>query len=113
MAGANTKEFTESNFEQEVLGSNQPVLVDFWADWCMPCKALGPTIDELANEYVGKVKVGKVNTDANQSLSAQYGISAIPTVLLFQNGEIKERFIGLRSKRDFKATLDQLVGATA
>ena len=112
MAGDNTREFTESNFESEVLKSGQPVLVDFWAEWCMPCKALGPTIDELATEYAGKVKVGKVNTDANQSLSAQYGISAIPTVLLFQNGEIRERFIGLRSKRDFKASLDGLVGAS-
>ncbi len=111
MAGGNTREFTESNFETEVLESSQPVLVDFWAEWCMPCKALGPTIDELANEYAGRVKIGKVNTDDNQSLSAQYGISAIPTVLLFQNGEIKERFIGLRSKRDFKASLDALVGA--
>ena len=109
MAGANTKEFTQDNFENEVLKAGQPVLVDFWAEWCMPCKALGPTIDELANEYVGKVKVGKVDTDANQSLSAQYGISAIPTVILFQNGEIKERFIGLRTKKDFKASLDPLV----
>jgi thioredoxin 1 len=111
MAGANTREFTESNFEEEVLKSGQPVLVDFWAEWCMPCKALAPTIDELADEYVGRVRVGKVNTDNNQSVSARYGISAIPTVILFQNGEIKERFIGLRSKRDFKASLDALVGA--
>jgi thioredoxin 1 len=111
MAGANTKQFTEDNFEQEVLRSSEPVLVDFWAEWCMPCKALGPTIDELATEYAGKVKVGKVNTDENQSLSARFGISAIPTVILFQNGDIKERFVGLRSKRDFKSSLDQVVGA--
>ena len=111
MAGANTLEFTDNNFESDVLKSDTPVLVDFWAEWCMPCKALGPTIDELANEYMGKVKVGKVDTDANQSLSAQYGISAIPTVILFQNGQIKERFIGLRSKKDFKASLDSAVGA--
>ena len=110
MAGANTRQLTEDNFEEEVLQSNQPVLVDFWAEWCMPCKALGPTIDELANEYVGKVKVGKVDTDANQSLSARFGISAIPTVILFQNGEIKERFVGLRSKKDFKASLDKVAG---
>ena len=109
MAGPHTKEFTDANFENEVLNASEPVLVDFWAEWCMPCKALGPTIDELANEYAGKVKVGKVDTDANQSLSAQYGISAIPTVLLFQGGEIKERFVGLRSKKDFKATLDKIV----
>lgn len=109
MAGANTLTFSEKNFESEVLQSPIPVLVDFWAEWCMPCKALGPTIDELATEYTGKVKVGKLNTDDNQSLSAQFGISAIPTVLLFQNGEIKERFIGLRGKRDFKASIDKLV----
>lgn len=111
MAGANTREFNESNFETEVLQANVPVLVDFWAEWCGPCKMLGPTIDELADEYAGRVRVGKVNTDNSQSLSAQYSISAIPTVLLFQNGEIKERFIGLRNKRDFKASLDALVDA--
>ena len=113
MAGPNTREFTESNFEQEVLQSGQPVLVDFWADWCMPCKALSPTIDELATEYDGRVKIGKVNTDANMSLSAQYGISAIPTVILFQDGQIREKFVGLRSKRDFKAAIDQAIGAAS
>src|SRR5438874_13501920 len=106
MAGANTRDFTESNFESEVLKSGQPVLVDFWAEWCMPCKALGPTIDELANDYAGRVKVGKVNTDNSPSLSAQFGISAIPTVILFQNGQMKEKFVGLRSKKDFAMSLD-------
>jgi thioredoxin 1 len=110
MAGVNTLEFTEQNFEDQVLQSDQPVLVDFWADWCMPCKALAPTIDELADEYTGKIKVGKVNTDANQSLSAQFGISAIPTVILFQNGEIKEKFVGLRSKKDFQQSIDSALG---
>ncbi len=110
MAGADTMEFTEGNFEQEVLQASEPVLVDFWAEWCMPCKALAPTMDELASEYVGKVKVGKVNTDENQSIAAQYGISAIPTVILFHNGEIQEKFVGLRSKKDFKASLDPLIG---
>ncbi len=111
MAGANTREFTESNFEQEVLSASEPVLVDVWAEWCMPCKALGPTIDELATEYAGKVKVGKVNTDNNQSLSARFGISAIPTVILFQNGQIRQKFVGLRSKKDFKMSLDQVLTA--
>lgn len=106
MAGPNTKEFTESNFEDEVLQAGEPVLVDFWAEWCMPCKALGPTIDELATEYAGRVKVGKVDTDANQSLSAQFQISAIPTVILFKGGEVAEKFVGLRSKRDLAASLD-------
>lgn len=109
MAGPNTLELTEGNFEEQVLQASQPVLVDFWADWCMPCKALAPTIDDLATEYSGRVKVGKVDTDANQSLSARYQISAIPTVILFQDGEIKERFVGLRSKKDFAASIDQLL----
>jgi thioredoxin 1 len=111
MAGANTREFTEQNFEDEVLRASEPVLVDFWAEWCMPCKMLGPTIDELADDYNGQIKVGKVDTDANQSLSARFGISAIPTVILFQNGEIRERFVGVRSKKDFKASLDQAIAA--
>ena len=110
MAGADTLEFTDANFEEDILKASQPVLVDFWAEWCMPCKALGPIIDELATEYAGKAKIGKVNTDENQSLSAQFGISAIPTVLLFNNGELVERFVGLRSKQDFKAAIDGLLG---
>lgn len=110
MAGPDTREFAEATFDQEVIGASEPVLVDFWAEWCMPCKALAPTIDELATEYAGKVKVGKLDTDANQSLSAKFGISAIPTVILFQGGEIKERFVGLRSKKDFQASLDALLG---
>lgn len=109
MAGADTKEITESNFEQEVLSAGEPVLVDFWADWCMPCKALGPIIDELATEYAGKVKVGKVDVDSNQKLSANYSISNIPTVLLFQGGQVKQKFVGLRSKKDFKLSLDQVL----
>lgn len=109
MAGTHTKEFTEANFETEVLNASGPVLVDFWAEWCMPCKALGPTIDDLATQYAGKAKVGKVNTDANQSLSAKFGISAIPTVILFKDGEIKEKFVGLRSKQDFAASIDALL----
>ncbi|NLX21955.1 MAG: thioredoxin [Phycisphaerae bacterium] len=109
MAGIHTIEFTEANFEAEVLNAAGPVLVDFWAEWCMPCKALGPTIDDLATQYAGKAKVGKVNTDANQSLSAKFGISAIPTVILFKDGEIKEKFVGLRSKQDFAASIDALL----
>jgi len=110
VAGQYTREFTEDNFDQEVLQAAEPVLVDFWADWCMPCRALAPTIEELAGEYAGKVKVGKVNTDSNLNISAQYGISAIPTVILFHQGQVKEKFVGLRSKKDFQASLDALLG---
>ena len=110
MAGPNTLTFTDDNFEKEVLQSAQPVLVDFWAEWCMPCKAMGPIIDELANDYSGKVKVGKVDTDANQGVSAKYGISSIPTVILFHNGQIKDKLVGLRQKKDYAAALDALGG---
>jgi thioredoxin 1 len=110
MAGPDTMQFTEDSFEDDVIRSTQPVLVDFWAEWCGPCKALGPTIDELATEYAGRVKVGKIDVDSNQSLAAQFEISNIPTVLLFKGGQIAERFVGLRSKRDLAAAIDQLIG---
>jgi thioredoxin 1 len=106
MAGQNVVEFTDQNFEQEVLKSTQPVLVDFWAEWCMPCRMLAPTIEKIATEYAGKVKVGKVDTDANREVSIKYGISAIPTVILFRNGQVAQKFVGLRQERDFKAALD-------
>jgi len=106
MAGANTIEFTDANFESEVLQSDKPVLVDFWASWCMPCKALGPTIDELANDNAGRVKVGKMNTDSNQEMPVKYGIQHIPTVLVFKGGQIVQKFVGLASKKDLQTALD-------
>ncbi len=111
MAGANTLEFTDDNFETEVLGADQPVLVDFWAEWCMPCKALVPVIEEIADEYSGKAKIGKLDTDGNQNVGAKYGISSIPTVLIFHNGEIVEKLVGLKGKKDFTAVLDKLISA--
>ncbi len=105
MAGTNTLEFTDTNFEKEVLKSDKPVLVDFWAEWCMPCKALGPTIDELATEYSRKVKIGKLNTESNQSTPVKYNVQAIPTILLFKGGEVVQKFVGLTSKKDFQAAL--------
>ena len=106
MASENVVEFTDSNFDEEVLKSDKPVLVDFWAEWCGPCRMLTPTINKIANDYVGKVKVGKVDTDANREISIRYGISAIPTVILFKNGQVAQKFVGLRQERDFKEALD-------
>jgi thioredoxin 1 len=106
MASENVKEFTDQNFEAEVLKSDQPVLVDFWAEWCMPCRMLTPTIEKIAKDYAGKVKVGKLDTDANRDVAMKYSISAIPTVILFRNGEVAQKFVGLRQERDFKEALD-------
>ena len=106
MAADHIKEFNDQNFETEVLKSTTPVLVDFWAEWCMPCRMLAPTIDKIAKDYAGKVKVGKVDTDANRDISIKYGISAIPTVILFKNGQVAQKFVGLRQERDFKEVLD-------
>ena len=109
MAGPDTLEFTDQSFDEEVLNADCPVLVDYGADWCGPCKALGPVIDEIATEYAGKIKVGKVDTDACREVSVRFSISAIPTVILFDKGEIVEKFVGLRSKKDFQAEIDKLV----
>ena len=106
MASENVVEFTDQNFEEEVLKSSTPVLVDFWAEWCMPCRMLAPTIEKIAKDYAGKVKVGKLDTDANRDVAAKYSISAIPTVILFKDGEVSQKFVGLRQEKDFKAALD-------
>ena len=109
MAGAQTLTFSDANFDEEVLGAELPVLVDFWAEWCGPCKALTPLIDELATEYEGKLKVGKVDTDANREISVRFSVSAIPTVMVFKGGELVEKFIGLRGKKDFKTAIDRIL----
>jgi thioredoxin 1 len=106
MASENVVEFTDQNFETEVLKSSTPVLVDFWAEWCMPCRMLAPTIEKIAKDYAGKVKVGKLDTDANRDVAAKYSISAIPTVILFKDGQVSQKFVGLRQEKDFKAALD-------
>ena len=108
MASENVKEFTDQNFESEVLKSDVPVLVDFWAEWCMPCRMLAPTIDKLANDYAGKVKVGKVDTDAAREIALKYRIESIPTVILFKNGQPAQKFVGLRPDKDFRAALDSV-----
>ena len=108
MAGAKVMTFTDANFDAEVVKSGQPVLVDFWAEWCMPCRMLTPTIDALAEQFSGKVKVGKLDTDANRQTAAKHGISAIPTVILFKNGTVVKRFTGLTKKEDLAAALNDV-----
>ncbi len=108
MSAPNILTLTDDNFEQEVLKSALPVLVDFWAEWCGPCKMVAPILDELAGEYDGRVRIGKVNVDESQKLASEYGIRAIPTLLLFKNGQVTDQIVGLRSKRDFKTKLDEV-----
>lgn len=109
MAGPNTLTFDDSNFDAEVLKSSQPVLVDFWAEWCGPCLLLGPTIDELATEYAGKVKIGKLDIDRAQRIAAAYGVQSIPTVIMFKNGQPVEKMVGARKKGDYKVYLEKLI----
>jgi len=111
MASDAVVEFTDQNFEEEVLKSDKPVLVDFWAEWCMPCRMLAPVIDELAERYNGKVKVGKVDTDSNRETALNYKISAIPTVILFKDGEAVRSIQGIAKKEDLAAALDELTAA--
>ncbi|MBX3376710.1 MAG: thioredoxin [Phycisphaeraceae bacterium] len=108
MASANVKEFTDANFEAEVVKSSTPVLVDFWAEWCMPCRMLTPTIDAVAAEFAGKVKVGKVDTDSNRNTAMRFQINAIPTVILFKDGQVKKKFVGLTSKDDLTRALNEV-----
>jgi thioredoxin 1 len=105
MAAPNIVNLTKENFAAEVLKASAPVLVDFWAEWCGPCKMIGPILDELAEEYSGRVKIGKVNIDQQQELATEYGVRAIPTLLLFHQGQVADQMVGLRSKRDLKASL--------
>ena len=108
-----TIEVNETNFETEVLKSSQPVLVDFWAPWCGPCKMIAPVLEEIATEQAGRAKIVKVNLDENPGLAQKYGVQAIPTLLYFAGGEVKEMSVGAGSKRSIIAKLEGLVSTTA
>jgi thioredoxin 1 len=107
MAGQNVGLFTDDNFETEVVNSQTLVLIDFWAPWCGPCWRVGPIIEELANEYQGKLKVGKLNVDENQRTAIHFSIQSIPTVILVKGGEVKERIVGAVPKDVFKNAIDK------
>ena len=107
MATEHVQTFTDGNFDDTVLKSGGPVLVDFWAEWCGPCKRLGPTVDALAADYLGKVTVGKMNIDDNPKVPERYQIRGIPTLLLFKGGQIVESVVGLAQKEDLKKVLDK------
>lgn len=98
--------FTDDNFEQEVIKSDKPVLIDFWAVWCGPCKIIAPVVEELANEYEGRIKVGKLDVDSNQQASIKYGVRSIPTLLIFKDGKVKDAIIGAVPKAQIIKKLD-------
>ena len=101
-------EFTDQNFDQEVVKNDLPVLVDFWAPWCGPCQMMGPIIDELAKELEGKIKVGKVNVDENQEISAKYEIMSIPALKVFKGGQVVKEFVGVQNKMILKSELEKI-----
>ncbi len=101
-------ELTDDNFKAEVLDASTPVVVDFWAEWCGPCRAIGPIVEELAGEVVGKVKVGKLDIDKSRNTAMEYGISSIPTILFFNNGEIAKKIVGMTSLEDLRAALNEI-----
>ena len=106
-AESHTVAFTDANFESEVLQSDVPVLVDVWAEWCGPCKAQAPTIDEIATEYAGRVKVGSLDAEANTDIPVRFAVHAIPTLLVFKNGEVLRRLVGLTSRQTLQSVLDK------
>jgi thioredoxin 1 len=109
MASEKVQTLTDTNFDQSVIKANQPVVVDFWAEWCGPCRRLAPTIDELATDYDGRVVVGKLNVDENPAIQSRFSIMGIPTVLIFKGGEIVEQVVGLADKSALKKLIDKHV----
>ena len=110
MAGNSTLTFTDAGFDTDVLNSNQPVLVDFWAEWCGPCRQMGPTIDTIASEYAGKAKVGKLNVDEHGQIAMRYNIRGIPTLLLFKGGKVVDQRVGAVGKAEVQKMLEPHVG---
>ena len=106
---ANVMEITDKNFDAEVLSADVPVLIDFWAVWCGPCKMVAPIVQELSADYAGKLKVGKCDVDANQSIAIKYGIRSIPTLLIFKNGEVVQQIIGAMPKHAIKEKVDEVL----
>lgn len=107
---ANVTELNESNFDAEVLQSPQPVLVDFWAPWCGPCRMIAPLVEELAQEHRGSLKVAKINIDDSPALASNYGVSSIPTVMIFKGGEVVDRFVGVQPKSRLQTAIEQAKG---
>lgn len=104
------KDITKENFDQEVSQSSKPVLIDFWAPWCGPCKMLGPIVDVLAAEYADKLNVGKLNVDENQALAAQFGVRGIPTLIFFKGGQEVKRVVGAQPKSQLQKTIEEVIG---
>jgi len=107
MAGNGIIEMTDASFDQEVLKSETPVLVDFWAAWCGPCRAIAPIVDELASEYAGKVKVAKMDVDRNNATPMRYGVRSIPTLLVFKGGQVQEQIVGYMPKEQIQKAIDK------